>query len=158
MNIKEMNELCADCQMYETLEFTARDMITAFVRVNIDDELYEQEEENNTPSELVFDEYTEMIARCWNGLVWRHLFPSQRRHLDPALELQTWLVDIFLPRAMQCTAARMKEQKKAWQKKKDAAEKQKDAPAGEEKKKDAPALGRSSSSQSAVKGTKEKKK
>ena len=34
-----------------------------FVQVNLDDELYEQEDEDNTSSELVFEEFVECIGR-----------------------------------------------------------------------------------------------
>ena len=108
MNIKEMNELVSDCGFYESGGYSAKDMITAFVRVNIDDELYVQEDQNNTPTELVFDEFTEMIARLWNGLVWSGLRFIQQQQSDAALALQNWFVDVFLKKAMECVNKRMR--------------------------------------------------
>ena len=38
--------------------------------VNIDDDLYYQEQAENTSSELVFDEFEEFVARIFNKAVW----------------------------------------------------------------------------------------
>ena len=78
-------------------------------QVNVDDELYEQDEESNTPTELSFDEFCEMIARSWNAIVWSRLPARKRESADVALALQSWLCDSYLPRALQSVGARMKE-------------------------------------------------
>ena len=112
MNIKEMGDTCTDCGLFDSPEFGKLDMIAAFVRVNIDDELYEQHEPCNSPTELEFDEFCEMVARAWNGIVWSRL-PSEKRETgDVALALQSWLCETFLPRALGSVATRMKEMRR----------------------------------------------
>ena len=41
-------------------QLTVREARQIFVHVNLDDELYEQEDSNNSASELVFDEFQEV--------------------------------------------------------------------------------------------------
>ena len=54
-----------------SLHLQVRDMLCAFVKVNIDDDLYYQEDADNTPSELVFDEFEEFVARLFLSAVWQ---------------------------------------------------------------------------------------
>ena len=42
---------------------------TCLWQVNIDDDLFEQDEAENTSSELVFDEFEEVVARIFNVAV-----------------------------------------------------------------------------------------
>lgn len=56
MNLREMHELCESCRVYDDV-FTPMDLIAIFVKCNIDDELYVQEEVGNNSGELVFDEF-----------------------------------------------------------------------------------------------------
>ena len=60
MNIKETATLFDRLGLFDS-KYGVREMVAAFVRVNIDDELYEQEEQSNDSSELVFDEFCEVI-------------------------------------------------------------------------------------------------
>ena len=47
------------------LGFGVMSMLAAFVRVNIDDDLYIQADQADTSSELVFEEFEEFIARVF---------------------------------------------------------------------------------------------
>ena len=78
MNIKEMGELCEEAALLDA-KFGARELIAAWVRVNIDDELYEQDEEGNTASELVYDEFSELVARIYYGREWQRLTIVERQ-------------------------------------------------------------------------------
>lgn len=69
MNVLECNELCEDIGIFDET-FITRDLLSAFVMVNIDDDLYYQEQAENTSSELVFDEFEEFVARIFNKAVW----------------------------------------------------------------------------------------
>ena len=123
MNLKEMFELCTDIDVFVSGSFGPREMIAAFVRVNIDDELYEQvarapqalhecpccrawpvnavhlrlgsdaslsrgrcrmscpqEEAENTSSELVYDEFVEMVGRIFLGREWEPAQASVPKH------------------------------------------------------------------------------
>lgn len=71
MNVLECNELFEDAALFDKT-FTAREMLGIFVKVNIDDDLYYAEKQNDSSSasELDFDEFEEVIARCFNACVW----------------------------------------------------------------------------------------
>lgn len=43
MNVRECHELCCDTGLYDS-RFSTRDMLVSFVLVNLDDDLYYQEE------------------------------------------------------------------------------------------------------------------
>ena len=64
MNVMECHQLIDDCGMYDK-KFGTREVLITFVKVNLDDEVYEQEDEDNMPSELVFDEFEEWLARVF---------------------------------------------------------------------------------------------
>jgi len=110
MNIKETADLFEALELFDT-RYGVREMIAAFVRVNIDDELYEQEEAGNVASELVFDEFCEVIARLFWRREWerREGRPSGADQFDGVeVAFHRWLVDDFLPRAAANIAARKK--------------------------------------------------
>jgi hypothetical protein len=98
MNIKEMGELCEEAALLDT-KFGSRELIAAWVRVNIDDELYEQDEEGNTSSELVYDEFAELVARIFYGREWLRLPLSERNLQQVELGFNSWLEGCFLPAA-----------------------------------------------------------
>ena len=108
MNIKEMGALCEEAGMYDT-SFGIRELVAAFVKVNIDDELYEQSEEGNTSSELVYDEFEEVVARIYYTKVWLRTPAAERPEL---LEtgFDAWLADEFVPRALDAVKRRKKGQ------------------------------------------------
>ena len=56
MDIGEASELCEELALIDE-HFGVREFVACFVRVNIDDEIFEFGEAGNTPSELVFDEF-----------------------------------------------------------------------------------------------------
>ena len=70
MNVRELHSLCDDVELYDA-GFTVRDVLVAFVRVNIDDDLYYQASADDSSSELVFDEFEEVVARLFHAAVWR---------------------------------------------------------------------------------------
>jgi len=69
MNVFECHQMCEEIGIYDG-SFSVRDMLCAFVRVNIDDDLYVQAEADNTSSEIVFDEFEEFVGRLFLAAVW----------------------------------------------------------------------------------------
>ena len=97
INIRELNEMCeAFPGSLFNSRFGLREMVSAFVRVNIDDELYEQEDADNTSTELVFEEFEEVIARIFNAREWDE---SQGDGAGDTLEqaFDLWLQNAFWP-------------------------------------------------------------
>lgn len=80
VNVKEMHELCEAAHLFDAT-YGVREMIAAFVRVNVDDEVYVQTEAANTSSTLVYDEFEETLARIYAGRVWERLDEPAR--LEP---------------------------------------------------------------------------
>ena len=70
MNVRELNEMCEDIEIFDQT-FTTMKMLAIFCKVNIDDDLFEQEDEENTSSELVFEEFEEVVARIFNVAVYQ---------------------------------------------------------------------------------------
>ena len=62
MNVRELSELCDDAHLFDG-KFGVREMVMAFVRVNIEDDIYIQADKQNTSTELVLDEFFEVLAR-----------------------------------------------------------------------------------------------
>jgi len=71
MNVMECHEMLEDVCLFDDA-FSIREMLAAFVKVNIDDNLYYQEEgsTNGESSELDFDEFEEWLARIFVAAVW----------------------------------------------------------------------------------------
>ena len=63
MSLQEWLALCKATQLI-TADFTIREARQMFVQVNLDDELYVQEDEQNSADELVFDEFEECLCRA----------------------------------------------------------------------------------------------
>ena len=114
MNIKETGELCEDAGFYDAL-FGQRDLVAAFVKVNIDDELYEQDDEDNTATELVFDEFQEIVARMFNEREWsrpeRPLPEGRERAETLELGFDEWLETYFVPKGLAAIKQRKKTNK-----------------------------------------------
>ena len=72
MNVIECHSMFDDAGVFDKA-FDVRELLAAFVRVNIEDDLYYQEESNDTSSELVFEEYEEIVARVFFEAVWQRL-------------------------------------------------------------------------------------
>jgi hypothetical protein len=74
-------------------------MLSAFVRVNIDDELYEkgEDDEGDDESELSYGEFKEMAVRIYHGREWVHLPKAERDNLDFEISFGSWLEGYFLP-------------------------------------------------------------
>lgn len=109
MNIKETADLCEDLELFDA-KFGVREMVAAFVRVNIDDELFVVEE-GNDPSELVYDEFCEVVARIFNGREWLGRPKAERQGLEVERELNAWLGASFLPKAEATIKARRRKGK-----------------------------------------------
>ena len=92
VNITEMIDLCDAAGLIDTT-YGTRELIAAFVRVNVDDEIYVQEQRENTSAELIFDEFEELMVRVYHGRVWEKLPPPQR---PDCLErgLHAWLLEV----------------------------------------------------------------
>jgi hypothetical protein len=76
MNVKECSILLEDVGVFDKA-FSAREYLAIFVRVNIDDDLYYQKEALDTSSELVFDEFEEVIARVFFESVWLRMLQAE---------------------------------------------------------------------------------
>jgi len=102
LNVKEMAMLCEDLCLFDS-KYGAREMLAAFVRVNIDDELYEAEEEgeegDGDESELSYSEWTEMLVRIFNGREWAHLPKEERGSGDFEMAFSGWIDNCFVPTA-----------------------------------------------------------
>ena len=114
MNIKETGEMCEDAGFFDDV-FGVRNLVAAFVKVNIDDELYVQEDEDNTASELVFDEFQEIVARMFNEREWsrpeRPLPEGRERAETLELGFDQWLETYFVPRGLAAINQRKKTNK-----------------------------------------------
>lgn len=72
MNVIECHDMLEDAGVFDDA-FGVRELLSAFVRVNIEDDLYYQEDANDTSSELVYEEFEEIIARVFFEAVWMRL-------------------------------------------------------------------------------------
>ena len=108
MNIKETGELCEDAGFFDTT-YGVRDLVASFVKVNIDDELYVQEDEDNNSAELVYDEFEEVVARMYNLREFSRL-PAAEQNEPNALEngFDAWLENYFVPMGMGALKLRKK--------------------------------------------------
>lgn len=85
MNMQEFISMLAHANLIDN-KLTNREAREIFVQVNLDDELFEQEDEENNASELVYDEFVECIVRVafeklgdevdWEGLDDRMMTPE----------------------------------------------------------------------------------
>ena len=110
INVLECYEMCEDVGIFDK-QFTAREMLQAFVKVNIDDDLYYQDDkpEGANSAELDFDEFEEVVARIFYTKVWLRTPAAERPEL---LEtgFDAWLADEFVPRALDAVKRRKKGQ------------------------------------------------
>lgn len=87
--------------------YSIREMVSNFVQVNIDNELFEPEDDNDCSTELTFDEFFEMLARMyaareWN---WRSCF---------ARGFDQWVETVLAPKARRIIAAQQKAKSKGF--------------------------------------------
>lgn len=120
MDISETATMCDELALLDA-KFGPRELVATFVKVNLDDELYEHGEAGNVPSELVFDEFSELVARVFAAREARAALEgevSAEEAAVPAAEAEegrlekayhAWLGDVFLPRG----EAAIKDRKKA---------------------------------------------
>ena len=72
MNVLECFQMFDDAGVLDKA-FGVRELLASFVRVNIEDDLYYQDDASDTASELVFEEFEEMVARVFFEAVWSRL-------------------------------------------------------------------------------------
>ena len=95
-----------------TMQLSMRDMVNAFSRVNIEDDVYIQTDKSNTSTELTFDEFFEVLARMHHAREGGEQKMKAKRILeeDEGLELarsfDAWLESNFLPAANEALSAR----------------------------------------------------
>lgn len=119
INLFELSQLCEDAELFDAM-FGMRELLVVFMRVNIDDDLFVQEDKANSASELVFDEFSETIARI-HGIRWSKAQAAAREMdggdpkvvdeeaeegLEQARDLDEWLQTSFLPEANAAIKAR----------------------------------------------------
>ena len=108
MNVRELTMMCEDACVFKNAGFGYREMVNAFARVNIEDDLYEQADAKNTSTELVFDEFFEVLARIHRSCAWGNSRPIEDDGLELARSFYRWLGDELLP----TVATAIKERKK----------------------------------------------
>ena len=69
MNVFECHSLIEDAGVYDN-DFTVTKLLSAFVTVNLEDDLYYQAEVADSSSELVYDEFEEVLVRVFHAAVW----------------------------------------------------------------------------------------
>ena len=114
MNMRETGEMCEDAGFFDEV-FGVRNLVAAFVKVNIDDELYVQEDADDTASELVFDEFEEIVARMFNEREWSHPerpLPEGRERAETIERgFDEWLETYFAPKSLAAIRMRKKANK-----------------------------------------------
>ena len=89
-------------------------MVAAFVRVNIEDDLYIQSNKANTSTELDFDEFFEVLARMHHSREGGEKTKKAKRLLDEdeglemARNFDAWLARSFFPAATEAIKTRRK--------------------------------------------------
>ena len=116
MNMAELSYLMEDTKCFDS-KFGVRQLVDAFVRVNIEDDVYIQADKANTSTELVFEEFFEVLARMYYAREGgpRNRKPSVKLLLESGedgLELargfDAWLQVGFLPAAFDAIKTRKK--------------------------------------------------
>ena len=96
MNLRELMVLCEDGALIDSY-LGLRDVVNAFARVNIEDDLYAQSDAKNLSTELVFDEFFEVLARLYKV----RAFGAHSVIMDEGLELargfHAWLKQDLYP-------------------------------------------------------------
>ena len=98
-------------------KFGVREIMNCFVRVNIEDDVYVQADKQNTSTELVFDEFFEVLCRIHHTreggqrtkrLSAKRLLESGEEGLELARSLDVWLGESLLPKAFAAMKMRKK--------------------------------------------------
>jgi len=69
------------------------------------------EEEGNTASELVFDEYAEMVGRIFYGREWLTMELAEREGKEIEREFDRWLTEFYNPGVVVAVRTRRKGRK-----------------------------------------------
>lgn len=113
INLQELTQFAEDCKLFDT-KFGLRDLVSAFVRVNIEDDIYVQEDKSNTSSELVYDEFFEALARMFHFREGGERKKKAKRHFEEdegcglARRFDVWLQESVLPPAFEAIRNRKK--------------------------------------------------
>ena len=117
MNMPEMAYLMEDANLYDS-KFGVRLLVDAFVRVNIEDDVYIQDDKKNTSTELVYEEFFEVLARMYftreggprnKKPPVKKLLETGEDGLELARGFDQWLEVRFLPAAAAAIKKRKKE-------------------------------------------------
>jgi Ca2+-binding EF-hand superfamily protein len=92
MSMSEWLGLCEKCGLITPL-FTVREARQMFVQVNLDDELYIQEDDGNNADELIFDEFEECLCRAA-----LELYPEDDDH--SLADCMRSFFEVFVPHAI----------------------------------------------------------
>ena len=111
MNARELQILCEDAKIFKSGGLSLREMVNAFARVNIEDDLFEQEDKLNTSTELVFDEFWEALARMYRARDWSKADYAREEGLEFARGFHGWLGNTLVPTLITAIKTRRKENK-----------------------------------------------
>ena len=104
MNMRELLALCEDARLFIAepgkTPLSQREMVSAFARVNVEDELYEQDDQLNTSTELVFDEFFEALARMYRAKDWAKKPIDADEGLEFARGFHGWLLEELEPKLL----------------------------------------------------------
>jgi len=81
MNVRELEDMCEACGLFDE-SFTTLKLLAIFVKVNIDDDLFEQENDENNSAELVYDEFEEVMARIFDASVYQPVLTGAEDDAD----------------------------------------------------------------------------
>jgi len=93
MSLAELMSLLKETGLLD-LKLNPRVIAEAFVHVNMEDELYVNANKDDISSELVYDEFCELIVR-----IAREKLPVDELEVEFGVALDTWLGLDFMPRA-----------------------------------------------------------
>lgn len=82
--------------------FTMKQVVEAFVFVNLDDELYVNNRPDDTAAELVYSEFCELLLRLA-----QHKIMKQKSTVPFGVALEAWLAHEFVPRSRSARQRRM---------------------------------------------------
>ena len=100
MSLDEYLALVKETQLIDT-QFSMRTAVEAFVLVNMEDELFINADEADLHTELVYDEFLELIVR----IAREKLQPLDALTVPFASALDGWLTHHFMPRCRQLDSA-----------------------------------------------------
>ena len=107
MNLKELMLLCEDGALIDS-NCGMREVVHAFAHVNIEDDLYAQDDAKNLSTELVFDEFFEVMARIYKIRTYGLAGVVTDEGLELARGFHAWLKADLYPNIQQAIKVRKK--------------------------------------------------